>query len=88
MCSCVHVSATFGSFHQFELHHSVTSSFLSSDVETDHGAGLLQGLHSSTVGHIPHVQLVHSEDDVINPETHDSGCSSGGVTFHRGSGSS
>lgn len=36
----------------------------------DHGACLLQGLHSSTVGHVPHVQLVHPEDHVVHPETH------------------
>lgn len=66
------MSGTFGSFHQFDLHQSVTSSFPSTDVEVDHGACLLQGLHSSTVGHVPHVQLVHSEDNVINPETHKS----------------
>lgn len=69
-CSCVHVSGTFGAFHQFDLHHSVTGSFPSTDVEVDHGACLLQGLHSSTVGHVPHVQLVHSEDHVVHPETH------------------
>lgn len=68
----VSLSGTFGSFHQLELHHSVTGSFPPADVEVDHGARLLQGLHSSAVGHVPHVQLVHSEDDVVHPETHTS----------------
>lgn len=66
------MSGTFGSFHQLELHHSVTGSFPPADVEVDHGARLLQGLHGSAVGHVPHVQLVHSEDDVVHPETHTS----------------
>lgn len=61
--------STFGSFHQFDLHHSVTGSFPSTDVEVHHGAGLLQGLHSSAVGHVSYVQLIHSENNVVNPET-------------------
>lgn len=59
---------TFGSFHQFDLHHFFTHGFPSSDVEADQRAGLLQSLHGSAVGYVPDVHLVDSQDDVIDPE--------------------
>lgn len=59
---------TFGSFHQFDLHHFFTHGFPPADVEADQRAGLLQSLHSSAVGDVPDVHLVDPQDDVVDPE--------------------
>lgn len=61
--------ATFGSFHQLDLHHFLRDGFPPADVESDQRSRLLQRLHGSAVGHVPNIHLVDSQDDVIDPET-------------------
>lgn len=62
---------TFGSFHQFDLHHLLGDGFPPADVESDQRARLLQGLHGSAVGHVLDVGVVDPQDDVVDPETQD-----------------
>lgn len=61
---------TFGSLHQFDLHHFLRDGFPPADVESNQRPRLLQRLHRSAVSHIPNIHLVNTQDDIVNPETH------------------
>lgn len=58
---------TFGSFDQLYVHDSLWEAPPAAYAESDETTGLLQCLHSPTVGHLPHIGVIHPNYAVIHP---------------------
>lgn len=58
---------TFGSFYELDLHDFLWCRLSPPDIQSDQWPCLLQCFHSLTVGHVPDISLVHSQNHIIHP---------------------